>query len=809
MSATEVETRESEGARGHRAHHDRHSTRPYVGQWWIWFVAIPLLGTFGWYLGWQAPTWVIWRGHVEVTLAPGDESAARFMVLMVAIGAAALAGISVLMGLGHTRRKPTGPTERTGIALVVLHVAASWLFGGLLVDLIIIFGWSLIMLITVMAGGAVGAFGWNMYRADPFRADPRGEEDKGEDPFLDVVKLKGAKLGKPEITASHIEVGITPGRGGHPDDVLNAFERIEYAVPAALNDRGRVDVDSITGKIKMLFMHTDPLKPWPLWTGPTFPGGSFEQGAYSGRCEDGLPQLVKLAKHVDDEGNDVMPQHCGSCGATRTGKTGHVCVLWTDLVFTRRDVLPIYVDGAKPGQSLAGQLQDDLAAFAGSVLTAKRLFEVLQSEIVPFRSRILGEAGFRDWSHEAYLKTGLAALYVMCDEAFLVAGLAAFRDLAVTCLSVGIWLHPVMPRVDGESMDTTARTAISAWFLFGQGDDVSAGMVADSDVLKRGAGKVNKWGARKPGYHFLTGAGWVPEERHHLENRSLKAEFSELIPVIRSGRAYRAQWHPGEMEILIKRKVWQLVAPKRTAAATWNPVPGADWRPPGQRAAPSAPVPSPSAKTQTPTPAIAAPAVLSKGTSMIDEQTNTLLDPDTDPQDLKDWRRADPDEEIPLPAMADAEPGDMERFRAGHAALTVPVEPDAGDDDEGGEGLTWGNDKIEAPSRQAAYDEFDRALIALARRLFAQGEHEFASRDLIAEFRYKRSVGWYSTRLTKVVGGDIIVPAGAARGITLERVGEGRFAIVDVEPGVIPATEVDPEPYVPGSGRARSDDYTP
>jgi hypothetical protein len=145
MSA-ETETREPRGAREH--HRAYGSTKPYVGQWWIWFGAIPLLGTLGWWLGWDAPTWVAWRGHIEITFAPGDEPAARFMAVAVLFVGFALAGISVLIGLGHTRRTAKGPVERAGVALVILHTAVSWVAGALLVDLIIIFGWSIIMAIV-------------------------------------------------------------------------------------------------------------------------------------------------------------------------------------------------------------------------------------------------------------------------------------------------------------------------------------------------------------------------------------------------------------------------------------------------------------------------------------------------------------------------------------------------------------------------------------------------------------------------------------------------------------------------------------
>jgi hypothetical protein len=620
-----------------------------------------------------------------------------------------------------------------------------------------------------------------MYRADPFRADPREDAAKGEDSFDKVLGIKGAQVkGKPEITDHHIVAEIEPPRGGHPDDIAKVLERIEYAIPAALPNRSRLDVDGITGKIKAVFMHSDPLVPWPLWAGPTAAGQSFELPGHCGYYEDGLPELVRPAKHVDDSGNVVMPSQFGSTGVTRSGKSGHAVALWTDLVFTRNDVLMIYVDGAKPGQSMAGRLVDDIAALAPTVAIGKRLLTVLAEKIVPWRSEVMGAAGFRDWSHEAYEVTGLPALFVAIDEADLLCGLAAFRDLVTKCLSVGIFIHTIMPRVDGESMDTTARTAVNAWFVFGTGgDDHSHTFVMDKDTEKRGGGKVQKWGARKPGYHFLVGANWVPEDRYHLEARSLLVEFDQAFPHIKAGRAYRATWHPGEVEIFQRERIWDAIQPKRTSAATWSPVP-----------APAAPTGVRIEREST-------RGEREQDMAMVDERSDTVLDPEVEPQDLKDWRREDADVLPPLPAPDDPEPGDIERFgQYTHRELEVPDDPD----DEGEE-LTWGEDKIEAPTYQAAYDDLDRVLI----EMWEEGITEFEPAEAIRRFRYQRSAGWFTKRLDQVAEGAVVSKISQPPyGLTLTRLGYKKLILTRVPAGTVAGVVIDPDPVVPNRGRTRS-----
>jgi hypothetical protein len=768
----DVDARGNGGARGQRMHGERHTTKPYVGQWWIWFVAVPALGTLGWYFGWDAPTWVIWRGHIEIPLGPNDDNARVLMGWMTMLAGVALAGISVLIGLGHTRRIATGPTERAGLAFVVLHVAVSWVFGAILACLIMTFGWSLIMLIIIMTGGAVGAFGWNMYRTDPFRADAKGGDGKGEDGLAKLTNIPNAKIvGAIEEDDHFITAHIDPGMGKTRADVDKALDAIEQQVKPAISGNARTELDPVTKLVKTIFMKKDPLTPWPLWRGPSHPGGSFAEGADVGTYEDGQPEVIHLAEwvteaeakraaKVGEQPERVPASGLVSVGMTRSGKSGHGRVIWTDLVFTRRDAGLIYLDGAKPGQSLAGQIMSDITLFAtkdgDSIAPMMGLLKAL-SRLVKYRSDVMGAAGHTgDWSHQTYLDTGLAALLVVVDEGDLIAGTKAFRDLVTKCLSVGIFFHLLIPRMDGDSLDTTARTAIGQTLCYGTGDDYSHLMALLKSTVAAGAGIVQDWRNTKPGYHIYDAVGGVDERRWPMKVRSGRAEVPVLKAHITEGRRYRANQGrvltPGEIKVL-----------------------GADWTryaPPGGRFYEAA---SP-AQTQTP---VAPQPAITDG-----ERGKTVLTT-SDPYEDTDWKQEDPDAEIPVPAMdrADVEPGDDDYYSQADRAGT-PTYHDQGDADEDIPFTPEGEAKPMPPSREAARAEYDATIARLAAR-----GGETTTADIIAEYRYRASSGWFSERTWELERGERTHP----QGYRVISVGRGKWTIAEPISNQTP-TESVPEP---------------
>lgn len=733
MSTSRTERHE---VREHRTR--RASAAPFVGHWAIWFLVVPVAGSAVWWMGED----IRWRitDTVVIPLAPGRADAAKVAIGMAFLVALALALVSVGIGFKVTKRVP----------FVVVHVASSWLLAAVLMWLTGSLGWSWIWAVVHAGLSCIGAFSWNLYKVDALRSDKAGKDgDNTKDTFAKLIGLPGAVVGQPKIDAHHITAEIDPGLAKTQGDVEKALEQVEQAIPAALPGRSRIERVPGAKKFRMVFMHTDPLTPWPVWTGPSHPGGSFADGAVAGRYADGQPEVIHFAKHrnpLSSDGEDCPASGVVSVGMTRAGKSGHGAVIWTDAVFTRRDAGMVYLDGAKPGQSLAGQIMQDLTLYAsttaqGSIAPMKTLLTALHG-LVKYRSEVMGAAGHRDWTARTYEQLGLAALLVVIDEGDLIAGTKAFRDLVTKCLSVGIYVHLLLPRMDGDSLDTTARTALGPTLCFGTGDDYSHGFALVKQTIARGGGKVCDWRNTKPGYHLYDAVPGVDEDRWAMDVRSLKAEFEQLIPHIVAGRRYRA--NGGQVltdgEIAVLGRYWEMFQPPRrqppihAQAGVYRP---AD--------PPPAPIPAPAAEAQ-------------EGQTVMTTET-------TEPYDMRDWSQADPDEDIPVPAMHpdDAEPGDLERY----AAADRPGPPDA-DSDDPAEDVPWtAVDKPKAPSRQASYEAFDATIRAIA----SESEHT-TNKEVIDRYPYSASDSWFSERMWAVSRGDVIVP-----GLTLTPLGRGEWHI--------------------------------
>jgi hypothetical protein len=726
----------------HHDHDERRprgrGTTPFVGYWRVWFAAIPWGSTALYLLGDQVRTVNGWP--LPWPIGIGDPHVKAIITACVCLSVCALSLIAWLHNTRVTKRD----------TFVAAHVIGTMWLAGFLVGFTVVFGWSLPWLIIHFTLSLIGAGSWHLPRIDALRADSRAKDGAGADTFGKLIGLDRATVSQPTIDAHHITAEISPGPGKTMSDVAHRMEAIEDAVPAALPGRSRLERNPITKKIRMVFMHRDPLEPWPRWDGPSHPGGSFADGGVCGRYADAQPEVVRFAKWADANGDDIPAGHLGTVGTTRSGKSGCGAILWTDIAFTRRDVLVVYIDCAKPGQSLAAQVMDDVVLYADGYAKAKALLGAL-AKLAFARATRMGAHRHNDWTVRTYEDLGLPALLVVIDEADMVCGTTQFRDLVTKCLSAGIFVHALMPRADGDSMDTTARTAMNQWQVFGTGDDYSHTFAMTKRTVMAGGDKVCDWRNTKPGYHFLDGAPGVDESRYAMEIRSLRGGFDVLVPAIVDGRRYRARMHPADIADL--GKAWAMFQPPGRAAAAYAP--------PAQPAAESPTVPLPTNPPRWVTP-----------TQPRDEEIDMHTDPNVNPYDLKDWASADPDEVPPVPAMDDPEPGDVERYaNADPDELRPPEELDEPD-------LIWdsGDERPEAPNRQAAYDAFDLVL----RRMADEGMETFAPRDVIARFPFKRSVSWFSERMDRVAKGEVVSPPG----LTIERLDRGEFVILR-EPKVL------------------------
>lgn len=736
----------------------RHGAALFIGQWQLWFGALPLAGSVGHMVAWGITSIA---GHRAITWPGGHVSRIHIglfegtgVAVLIAVCAMVAAGILAGIAL-HIAFKVTGR-----VPFVAYHVALTPIAAAVMLSITTGYGWSITWAILHLTGSSVGAFGWNLYKTDALRSDKSSDDKSGNDSLSKLFGLKpdAVVVGQPKTDDHFITAKLDPGMGGVPGDVDGALEALEQQVKPALPARSWTERVPGSKLVKLVMMHNDPLKPWPLWGGPYNLGGSFEDGARCGRYADNMPEIVRLAKWIkpaegpDDEPEEVMPAGAASVGATRTGKSGHAAVLWTELVWTSNDAGLIYLDGAKPGQSMAGQVMEDLVLFAGrlestgSVAPMLDLLDVIGSKLVPYRSKILGAAGHRDWSHQAFLDTGLCALLVAVDEGDLIAGSRRFRDMVTKCLSVGIFFHLVIPRMDGESLDTTARTAIGQTFAFGQGDDYSDDMAITPATKKRIGKKLANWGARYPGYHIYDGAGGIDENRWAMDVRSERAEFDQLKAAIIDGRDCRAHGGrvltPGEIEVL--GKAWTAYAPPG----------GRYW----EHETPAAPAGARGAEGER------------KGSKMINTTRIETTESD-DPYSDRAWRQADPDEDIPvpLPDEDDREPGDVETYSDQYRDRPVNEDDQVDGDDEPWSSAT--GTKERAPSPEAARTELHRAIRAIVSRR-DEPTGTFGNAELIEEYRYLASEGWFSEYLYACHKGEPVAPPG----IMISNQGRGRWS---------------------------------
>jgi hypothetical protein len=702
----------------------------FIGHWQVWIVALPLVGTGCFLIGGG------WRVHVTGTslvipIGLFSDAARAEIIWLTATASTGLALFVIGAGLFARKRLP----------FVVAHLALSTWFAGILISVTTTVGWPLWWAIAHGAISGAFAVSWNYYRSDALRGDPREKsEDQGE--LGQLFGIPRTKIGQPRIDEYAVRASIKPGMGETLDDVEKAVPKIEEAADYAIPGRTRVERDPDTGKAELVIQHTDPLRTWPRWTGPSKPGGSFADGAVCGVYEDGQPERYWQAGGLCADGAPRQPGHLGRMGMTRSGKSGCAAVAWTDMVFTSRDALMVYVDCAKPEQSMAGQIMDDLTLYADTPAKSRALFKALM-RLAKDRAARMGRAGFRDWTPDVYRRLGIPALLVVVDEADKVIGTKLFTDLATTVLSAGIYLDVILPRADGESMPTTVRFSISMWQCFGTGDDYSHTMVIPDSIA---TAHPDLWGNTKPGYHYLVKAPGVDERRWSLVARSYRAEFDELAAAIRAGRRYRAALPPADIAAL--GSTWKLCQPGRRARPA--DVPDGAWDLDDE------------AEAQ---PVTSTDSAATDGAAQTEEWD---MDDDSEPG----GRYADEDERIPPPAMRDAEPGDTAAYAGTDPREEITEHHGVNDvfDDPT-------DTRPAPPDHEAAMEAFDLTLRQMAR----DGIEVFSNGDVIERYPFKQADSTMSRRMSQVCEGDIVLPPG----LTIERLGRGRYRLIREPVGVI------------------------
>jgi hypothetical protein len=398
-------------------------------------------------------------------------------------------------------------------------------------------------------------------------------------------------------------------------------------------------------------------------------------------------------------GGDRPANHVGRMGMTRSGKTGNALVALADTA-TRRDVVILYADCAKGGQSI-GPLRPAVTLYADTQPKVTALFRGVE-KMVADRANRLGQHGFRDWSPDCYTHPDLRmpAVLLHLDEADDYIGTERFTRLCKAGLSTGVYISVTLPRADHASMPTTARFSIGQWLCFGTGDSYSAEFALSEQTIAAGA-HPQFWKNRRQGYHYLDGAPGVDEDRYPMPARSYGAQFDQLEQAVAAGAQWRARLPGYDMTSL--GDAWLACQPN-----------------PGQ-----------------------IPLAF-------------VVREDAAAKAAPDGGVTDEDEEMPPMPLPDSE--DPAEARA-DAALYAQVDPAVPiPDPVSGDGVDFAGDLPDAPSPEVAETAFNDLLRRIA---MVEGKTEVKVEELVKRFPY-RSRSTISRRLSAMAEGEILSPPGIA-----------------------------------------------
>jgi hypothetical protein len=706
--------------------------QPFASVLLTGLVVVPLFGVLLRFIAFCAPssTWIV--GGLDLVLF-------------------GLLGPAVAMGIGYkvTKRIP----------FVIWHVALTMLAFALAeyttvsvgwpadaapwyVQLKAVVWWPAWWVILHLFGSLFVSLSWLLYRIDAFRAATGSDEGKDGSGLAALVKWpKGARIRAETIESDEFAITAEVDHEGIPISQLRSSAEAIEENPAFIRGRSSVVGGEKGGTSTMRFVHTDPRSVWREWSGLTHPGGLYHEPISTSYYSTGAKQWYSFVRTPDGYRSQLAPNFAspngtfkGSQGMTSSGKSGDAAIELAE-VFSRRDVQVIYVDTAKLLQNASWCL-DFVSLAAANRRASGELFAAIR-RLGEYRGRVLGEAGIRDFSHEATKQTGMSWVHIFADEFDVAKQGADMTWLATKGRSLGFRFSFTLPRAHGGALDTDIRGAVGMWCQFGINQDYDKGFALSDETIAAGA-KPEQFGTSVPGAHYLDGAPGVDSRLYALDCRSYKTkeDYSDLRAAVIAARAAFTPmtWTPGELEAL------------GPVAESCNP---ANVRA-GHLGQDDAPVP---ATAPAPTPKAYDP-VNQEGNDMeatrdlndlkLDPETRAMLDdlPSTDVSDLEaEYGNLDPRQ--PLPETTPD-------------TFTLP----------------------ETKPRVSAAEtiaEFEAALIRMARR----NVKEFGNADLRDEMRVAMRPSAMSERFTALQNDATLNPPG----LTVERLDghrRGRFLLVRV-----------------------------
>jgi hypothetical protein len=601
------------------------------------------------------------------------------------------------------------------------HVQLTIVGAGAIVLWIAIWGFSVTRVLLVVLALGAGALSWNMHRTDALRADPR-EEDGGRDGgWGEIFGVPNSRVTNVRRTDHAVTATVVHGKGETYQQVAAALPKIESAA-GAVAGRGRVVRGERADTSEVTVMTSDPFTDWLFMSGLSHPGGSFADPITTSYFDTGEPERYWFPAGETAGGQYRAAHHRGRMGMTGSGKSGEAKIEIAE-VLSRRDVVVLYTDPIK-GEQGAGGLLHFFTCFADTASKGKMLFRAVNA-LVLYRADLMGQHGYTDWSPEVYEKLGLPAVYYFIDEADQLINTDAFKSLATTARSVGVFLSVTLPRADSTAMPTTARYSLGAWKCFGVGDDYSAGFALTEDTRKAGAAPEN-WRVAIPGAHYHDTAPGVPPQMWAVPLRSYRVQHGQLAQWVADARAQfaPAQFTPEEIEILNRNGAYAACRPEARRAVTGAP----------------------------PAPAQGA-----------DEDADDDLAHDAQGADDDNGEGADMDDEDRIRVPESISKEDLADYA--REDPRTPIKRTPGPDVEFDDGVP------QAVSEEEMIAEFNRVVVEIAN----EGITVLRNRDLLDRCQIWHD-WWVSRRLSRVCTGAAISPPG----IRLERVEgkAGHFTII-------------------------------
>lgn len=484
---------------------------------------------------------------------------------IVPCGVLACTGVLTGLAWAHSRaRDPllrwhtTAVTGAAGLSITISCIAG--------VPLSLRAPWTVVLLF----GGVVTALSWNIRRLDVVRGEGKDHHPAGKDDLATQLGLPGAKFGKAKVDGPRAEIVVTTAGGQDYADVQKAAGRVAALAHLPPNSVRAVPDPDDASKARMVMVTEDVLRRQLPWPGPSHPGGTMADPVLPGLYEDGLPEQLWFAGNWHPRRPKTVEHrnatHLLIMGMSGAGKTMWALIIAAEIL-TRRHVALIWVDVVKGLQS-ARPIEDGVDVLVTDPKHAKGLLAGLK-RAVAYRAQWLGENGFREW----WPGCGKPYVVVWIEEApSVVADSSVITELSERMRSVGMSLVLSMQRASADRLPSSTASNLGAAACFGVGDKGGFDDVkfALSDATIAAGARPEKWGASKPGYHYLEAPG-VPEDRWSMTARGFHEDDDALRRVVAEHAHLREPLDDGTAECLGDAYTATRTTPAPTAAGTGQP----------------------------------------------------------------------------------------------------------------------------------------------------------------------------------------------------------------------------------------------